>query len=1299
MALADSPVLVSIPHVMVADRREVSFEPFLPGETLGRYVERTGVVIFDGPVEVWQNEHRVPQALWKGLIPRIGDQITVRGDVHGDGGGNKILRTVALVALAVAAPYAGAALAGAAGFATTGIAAGVFTAGVMIGGSLLVNALIPLPKPVAPKLAQQNADAPSYAISAASNRARPFEPMMFIFGQHKVYPDLAGNPHTFYQGDDQFLNQAFHFGVQPDITISDIRLGDTPITNYQGVDVQRSDYTGQLTLVPDNVDTIPGFDLNFADGWNARITPTNTYHVQVELAAVLYYVNPTTGAFEPRTVEVQLEYRSYPEGNWVPIGSYTNPIYATHYWALGVYREAGDDQNNRYWEQIRYGSLNAGDHTDGEQYTECRTIETGSGDSYGTSEFCTTYEWRWLPHPYQLGRPWSGVAPDPLIGYTTASGIRLTGSSNKPVRQTIGFNTGLGQYEVRLRKMQADITSNTESNAVSVTQIRAYQDTPANYYAQSRLGIRVRASSQLNGAINQLSAMVQAHTPVWTGATWEWRATSNPAWWFVRFAVGEKDAEGDRLYGGGLTGAQIDYDSIFAWAAWCEPRGLTFDYVLTENKSVHDILTMIARAGRASYTWQSGKLGVVWDAADQPFVAMVGPFNMKAGSFEVSYTDATVDEIIGVFINPARNWTADEVRVRVPGAPVLNNPLRFEMEGCRNAQLAAREINLIAASQLFHRRRVSWEMDIEGMICTRGDVVQVSHDLTVWGYSGRLRGGSRANMTLGLDTEVPITAAGAYMLLRSPFNDIALIGVSGPFGDTDNLNILSGLPADFPMPDTYPDSSPLDWTWQFDPLQTPGRRLKIVSAQPTTDEGVRFEAIDDDPNYYNSEYNPFIYTPPRDGALLAGVVFGINFEEEIINAQTDVIQVRVNWSISAAVRVNVDYAINGQLFPTIVTTDRFTIIPAHSGDNLVVRITPVSTIGNGAPVIAGHDVQGVFYALPTITGLTTIYRDDLTVLRWDPVNDVRQPRYEVRIGASWQNSQTVAVVSYPEILAVGNGRYFVAARFDAANGQVLYGTADSLQVAGATLIRNVLVTKIEHPTWNGTLTGGAFVFDGMLTLAAGGDILSSPDVLAEDDVLWYGGVVANGTYETNDANIVDIGYPAPVRVDFTIDAYALNFNENILGLSDVLAEADILNDSNMQFYNIRPQIRSAIVPGEWGDWVDYVPGLINARFFDVRIVLETRDPLIVPFVQEFTWTIDVPDLIQRGEIVTVPSAGFRITYPKPFHATPNVQITWLDAIDGDRYVLTSQDATGFNIRFYNNATPVSRQMNHISQGY
>ncbi len=133
------------------------------------------------------------------------------------------------------------------------------------------------------------------------------------------------------------------------------------------------------------------------------------------------------------------------------------------------------------------------------------------------------------------------------------------------------------------------------------------------------------------------------------------------------------------------------------------------------------VLQMIARAGRASMTYQTGKLGVVWDAENLPVSAMVGPFNVRAGSFKITYiNEGTVDEIVANFVNKDAGWVMDEVRAKVPGAIATNNPLQLDLDGCTNADMAGREANLIAASQVWKRRRVSWETDLEGWSARAG---------------------------------------------------------------------------------------------------------------------------------------------------------------------------------------------------------------------------------------------------------------------------------------------------------------------------------------------------------------------------------------------------------------------------------------------------------------------------------------------------------------------------------------------------------------------------------------------------
>lgn len=1549
-----APSMVVLHNPLRPDVRDCSFAEFRAGETLGRYIDRVGLRVPSRRVNVWHNGRRVPSELWPRLIPRHGDHVLIAPQMQGGGGGSKILRTVALIALVVVSAGYGATLGGALGF--TGATAGaVGSAIIMVGGTLLINALIPMPTPTAGKLGvgEKYESSPTYSIQGGRNRPRAWEPMVLVFGRHKIVPDLGASPYNQQMGDDQYLNQVFHFGLQGiSVVLSDFKIGDTPVSAFQGVQMQVSAPDGKLAMFPGNVDTIQGFAISQADGWQSRTTPPNVTNIWVEFASRLFRVNDD-GSMVTRSVDVRVQFRRVGTEAWTEYGT-IDAVFATHYWSGVVFPERT---------QIQFGSTNPGDHVEGEVFFISDPNEPGLSRSG---------QWQWKPHPYRLGQPWQGVAPDPLIS-PSSIGNRFFGSRQEPVRSAVSWNVPEGQYEIRVMKVTPDISDSRESNETAVSQILAFQTDTANYSGQCRVALRIKATGQLNGVVDDFSAIASAWCSVWTGSAWDFLPTSNPAWWFLYFARGGFNAAGNRIFGGGLSDAQIDIEGIKAWAAWCDQKRLTFDYVLDRKMSAAAVLQMIARAGRATMSYQTGKLGIVWDAEALPITAVLGPFSIKAGSFKVAYlNEGTVDEIVVNFIDKDAGWTMGEVRVKVPGAVSTNSPLQLDLDGCTNSDMAGREANLIAASQVFRRRKITWETDVEGLLYTRGDVVNFSHDLTVWGYSGRLAPGSHGgpNPTLVL-TQAVATDGTGIILIRDPHGNMWAGNVTSAAGEVTELNVASSL-GDFPLPGDpgYEDYSPFDWVWQFDPIATPGRRFKVTGVTPAGD-GIRFEATDEDYNYYLSESNPYAYTPPRDGALLGGIVFSIEFSESIRNVGSDLIDVQIGWVLSVASRVQVNYSINGIAQDPVTTMERRITVQAKTGDVIVATVRPVNQLGTGTPFTQQYNVQGLLTPLPAVTGLSSVFRDGLTTLVWNRVVDIRQPDYEVRLGSSWANSRTVGTTQNLEMLAVGNGLYFVAARFRTGT-TTLYGPPDSLQISGAVLVRNVLATIDEDPEWTGILesdaedvsvstpelfgmgdgsktqfqlpvdeltgtpsiwrqdwqgnqrlyptprrnllgnsdyiasawsrssaavvtanygvapdgvtptaflsaslrgnpytwpgtsgstayvagtrytasvwfkidptspsrrvrlllhqtafgavyrlvlfdvsngtvstyaanapeaygavvypggwvrvwlshtavntvsayaplvwwdniiepgegvefcklqlevaaaptafiaTNGApvtvtdyaaspigritmgqapaigaaltwtgtglryvqraIVFDEELTLAPIGDILQASDILSLDDVLWFGGVVSSGTYQTADENIVDIGYVTNVRVDFTIDAYALNFGENVLSLVDVLAELDILNGSNQQHYSVTPQIQVAQDDGVFGAWQDYVPGTIQGRYFRVRLVLQTDDPLIVPFVRHFSWTIDVPDLVQTGTGVTVPSGGLRIDFPKEFHAKPNLQVTTLDAVAGDRAVIqqTTDPLVGFNIQLFNNSTPVSRVINWLAQGY
>ncbi len=1283
-----APNLVSLPHPLTGDGREVCHLPFEPGETLGRYVVRAGVRLSRGPVTVTVNGRELPADLWRGYLVIDGDYIVVRQAVAGGGGGGKILRSIAMIALALTAPYiAGYALTGT-WAAATGIAGSLATAGVMLGGSLLINALLPPPRPKTSTV-NNNQQGTLYALNGGRNSVRAYEPMPLVIGRHKMVPDLASQPYTEQWGDNSYLYQAFHFGVQPDLLIDNIRIGETAAGSFSEVQIERAGPDGRLSLIAGNVDTVAGFDLRSADGWQTRTLSRDTVEIQIELAARLYFMHDD-GSMGQRQANVEVEYRAVGSAAWLPAGEVWSTDMHDYYWSKGYwgkeqYYHYGEVVSRKVWIQSGFDSnLSSTAHRDGEY---------AGGNSF----------WRWRPYsdidPDRQNNV-RGLAPDRVIRTYQTSLVPMYGANaSNPARKTLRIVVAKGQYEVRLRKTTGDITADRESNVVAVSQLRSYQEDAGDYAGHNRLAMKVRATAQLNGAIDQLNVTASAACPVWIGSAWETQATSNPAWWFLWFARGRHDAGGRRLYGAALPDSRIDLEAIKAWAAWCDHKKLTCNLVLNQQKSIAEVLGIIARCGRASPTWQTGRLGVVWDVDNAPVSCVFAPFNIRSGSFRVEYTgDQTADEVIVQFMNP-ETWQTDEVRAVVPGVTMPSNPVTLQLEGCTDVGMAGREANLLAASQLYHRRRMSWETDVEGLVVNRGDVVQLSHDMTAWSLSGRLQGSS--GMTVRLDQPIPSPASG-WMLLRHPNGDMATVRVSEVSEDcmTATLAIMPGIA----LPDEDTGHVPLDWTWMYDPLATPGRRVKIVSVEPLDDgNNIRLTAVDDDPGYYACEDSLYDYVPPRDTTLFALPVFDLRISEGQADIQTGEVALTLGWSQFVSTPVEVAWQVRGAGTHRLQAMERRCLMTAKTGDVLDITVTPWLLTGPGQATSLSHTVQGYLSRLPAVTGLTTIYRDKLLWLVWSRVTDYRNPEYEVRTGDDWDNSRLLGTTPLAEMLAHGSGDYWVAARWRAPTGQIVYGPAAGIDVTGGTLVRNVMAVRNEHPAWAGTLSGQADRRGHQLVLAGSGSLPDCPDVLVEPDVLWYGGSDGTGHYRTD--RPVDVGREADCLLAFDLSVRGERHSDNVLTMMDVLAAGDFTDVSASSFIRAVPQLRMAGNDGIWSDWRDYVPGLTVARHFDVRLQLESHDPLVTPVVDSFSWSVDMPDRQDQGTHVQVPADGLTVVYQAPFNGgpsgedQPNVLVTVIEAAAGDVVELTGSTLAGFSVRIRGGTGYVSRAINWIAQGY
>jgi predicted phage tail protein len=277
-------------------------------------------------VRVWVDDYEVPAEYWGRVKPKEGRTVYVRVMAHG-GGGNKMLRTVLSIAIAVAAVATGQYYAAEMGFTTlnaagatvlttTGqVVAATITVGVNMLGNMALNALIPPQLPTSPEFGSMGS--PRYQLTGTQNRFEPYATIPRVFGKRRMYPLMAARPYSETQGNDEYLRIALVVGWGP-VRITDIRIGETPITAYEGVEYEVRegwDTDAPLTKFTQTV-TEQQFSVllekptESAANWSTRTTDTNTNEIILDLSlpSGLAYFNDSGGR-DSISVTFEVQYR------------------------------------------------------------------------------------------------------------------------------------------------------------------------------------------------------------------------------------------------------------------------------------------------------------------------------------------------------------------------------------------------------------------------------------------------------------------------------------------------------------------------------------------------------------------------------------------------------------------------------------------------------------------------------------------------------------------------------------------------------------------------------------------------------------------------------------------------------------------------------------------------------------------------------------------------------------------------------------------------------------------------------
>ncbi|MBE0598441.1 MAG: hypothetical protein IH614_14335, partial [Desulfuromonadales bacterium] len=649
---------------------------------------------------VWVEGQYVPPERWRRAYPKAGARVVIRVVPQGgEGGGKNTLRMVLMIVVAVVAAWVSGGAGGAAIFAKGGALAGYAgVAGVAVGvvGALAINALIPPPTPKLPGGGGLSLDR-AHAITGTRNQLVPYGVIPKIYGRHRLYPPLGALPYTEAMGGEQFYRMLFVVGYGP-LAVSELKIGETPIDQYQGVEIEIREGTAAdepLTLFSESV---------YEEGLSVLLEQDDQFWFRAPTEGYCYEED-----YQQYCVQWHIGWWHY---NAAPTAWVTRTTQAADTISLDFTAPSGLFYVRR---KGRLGSV----------YIDLDVQYAPAGSN------------NWAPAPF------AEVAGNGSINF--AGSLRIEGMEAAVKRVGVRWPVATGAYDVRVRRVytQADMDDKDEWKLLNVvdslywTALRSIpsEDPVISALPLCKIVLRIKATDQLSGILDQFNLVAQAKLPVYDGAAWSApQPTSSPAWAYADVFCGRANAKA-------LPHSRLDPAALTQWAQWCELNSIRFDAVIDGRTTVYELARDVAAVGLAAWTIVDGRYSVVRDLPQGVAVQHFTPRN----SWGFRGNKVFRERVHGLrvrFLNAEKGWQQDELIVYDDGYGV-GNATEFEVLQLFGVTTPGQAWKCgryhIAVARLRPETYELWA-DVEQLICTRGDLVRVSHDVPLWGGGqGRIK--------------------------------------------------------------------------------------------------------------------------------------------------------------------------------------------------------------------------------------------------------------------------------------------------------------------------------------------------------------------------------------------------------------------------------------------------------------------------------------------------------------------------------------------------------------------------------
>jgi predicted phage tail protein len=722
----------------------------------------------------------------------------------GDGGGKDILRAVAMIAvvaiaLVLAVPSGGTSIFGTASLYAAG-AVGTFGAaaigmGVMLAGGLLINSLLP-PSVVStdlPNIGSGSGTSQTYSWNSKTTQQQGTV-IPKIYGLNKCLGNVISTYIDTNTDDTQTLNVLLSLGLGPISRVYDFKINNQPIDEL-GIVVPFVK-NGEITQT-----VVTGFDTTKTEYPETRIvtyaTPVvyttsgddfDQLEIEVDFLNGLYYID-NNGDLISTSVDYRIEIKksTEPDSSYIILSkgiATTQTLASGGKWYLVYlgdvwYDDSGPTSNAPGRYQIPNSSISSADllgswnpnNPEGWSEVQALAFKAGYPDSNPTDpyahlegEISPLYDFRGLITYWSY---LNGIYET----VTTFNNYKTVTSSSRSVVRSkdiyIVPANAHGTYDIRVTRLTADSDSTRISDKMYLSKITEVMEDAFTYPRIALVGLKAISSEVVSGSFDFSCLAEGALIRSYDGALYTVTYSNNPAW--VCYDILTQpvvDNSRNIVRWDGIDPSRIVVDDFRSWADWCDTlitvtgtstqeKRMTFNGIYDTEMNMWEAAWKVCEIARGCLVWRGTNLSVLIDKEEDP-VQLFTVGNIGSGSFRETFLsmEDRASEIEVDFQNSAEDYERDKQVIINTNIDNPSNKVSLQLLGVTKASEAARIANFRLLCNQYLLRTIEFDVDIDAIACTVGDVIRVQHDIPQWGAGGRLVSAEASSVVL--DKEVTI---------------------------------------------------------------------------------------------------------------------------------------------------------------------------------------------------------------------------------------------------------------------------------------------------------------------------------------------------------------------------------------------------------------------------------------------------------------------------------------------------------------------------------------------------------------